>query len=215
MLSSKWIQGTYVDTDWYKGLRRLLRQDEKESVQAGQLKGCKFIYPGDFYGNYLSWSKEDLDQRLKEDRESRLRNGEGRVIQVGVKGYATLETVFIELNPNNLSKYFFENNLKIEFNKIFIEQKRNCSELYRILENVDSSTYFLKMVDGTVKELKNLAHWFMRQDLYKAEYVILTKSKAYLCTCKQKYINNRDENTNKDILVLPLKEFMYYGWSVL
>lgn len=92
-----------------------------------------------------------------------------------------MEVRFVELTTMNISNYLKNMDITKELTQIW-NKKRYRTELYRIMPN--TSPYFFLLMNGNMYEMKEYAKKYMKQDGYKGQYLLISRTKMYITVVK-------------------------------
>lgn len=194
--------GKFLDWDWKNGISAVQQYARQvygdEYGYSGAENSCSFSYKGE----YLSFGKKTkkAEKELKEFIDKRLENlgnGCGEVIRVGLEGYNIFTTEIKEFDglTDIDTRYYLKN------------MKKGPAVLLRKV-----GLSYDVVSEGTVSQLKSVAHQELRHYKYLNDFYIVSKYKIYKCYGKRVFKQKTTRVTNDNILVLPLYSFVYYGW---
>lgn len=191
-----WGSGTFVHSDWRQGIYEIQKSAEEyygdQDGYSGAENSCSFSYLKD-----LSNKSEKELKKLMEDYMDKLDSGDGYVCNLGVDSYALYATKII----SDVTAPF-------DTRAILKNMYKGPCMLIR-LDNMGN----VHMVDeGTLVDLKYKVHIKLRRSNYLEEYYILSKKKSYYCTYEKKVQKSTKRKTDENILVVPLKKYIYFGW---
>jgi len=186
--------GKFQAYDWREGIRRIQEEADDyyghQEGYSGAANSCSFSYVGD----KSNLTKKELDKFIDE-RMDRLGNGDGEVIKVGLAGYSIIKT---KIEPARYLNFDTRTLLRgVTRPAILVEYKGN---------------YPRKIAEGTQAELKKKADSLLRSCNYSYPYYLITKKESYICSGNVKNVKKTVQQTNEKQLVLPLYDFIYYGW---
>ncbi len=197
--------GTYVSTDWKKGINEIIEDAEamygSQEGYSGAENSCNFYYEGSHleFGKKTKKAEKDLSAFI-ESRLDRLGSGEGEVIKVGEEGAVICSTEIVE--QHGIARF--------DRGYYLSKMKKEPALLLKIDIHVTGGVRVIS--GGKVSELKEEVHKLLRNEKYENEYYILTKNKLYLCSGKSVFKKQTKMKTNDKVLVLPQYKFVYYGW---
>ena len=188
-----WLRGKYKALDWRDGIDKIQQMDEDyyghQEGYSGASNSCEFVLKGGCY----SMSKKEIEDYI-EKRKENLGSGMGDVLKGKVVEYAIITTDFEDVYT-----------APFDTRPCLLNMKKGPAVL------VNPRGY--PIGEGTVAELKKRVHNIMRQDNYRFNYYIVSKKKTYFCTYKAKYQKTTQKESDEKHLVLPVHEFIYYGWA--
>ena len=196
--------GSFVDSSWRRGMRLIQEEAEREyghqEGYSGAPNSCDFFYKGEKFefGKDTKKARKELNDfvRLRLDN---LGTGDGEIISVGVEYYGIISTEIVEENWVSFdSRYYLKN------------AKKGPAVLLKPYSFGDN--YMKVVAEGTVADLKKIAHSELRKEKYETDYYIVSKTKTYLCTAKIKQQKKTQKQTDDKVMVLPFYKFIYYGW---
>lgn len=196
--------GSFIDSSWRRGITLVQQEAEKEyghqEGYSGAPNSCSFRYIGEKldFAKDTKKARKDLDNFIRQ-RMDNLGNGDGEIISLGVEYYGIISTeIKEEICVGFDSRYYLKN------------AKKGPAVL---LAPYDTSGSFMRVIaEGTVADLKKLAHSELRKNKYEIDYYIVTKTKNYLCTGKVKQQKKTQRQTDDKVMILPFYKFIYYGW---
>ena len=192
-MGATWLQGKFKALDWRDGIDEIQRQaDYKYGYNdgySGAANTCNFVSKGGCYS-----MKEKEIAEFIEQRKENLGDGMGEVLKDKVVEYAILTTEFEDVYT-----------APFDTRPCLLNMKKGPG----VLVNPRG----IPVGEGTVAELKKRAHNIMRQDNYRFNYYIVSKKKTYFCTYKAKYQRTTQRESDDKYLVLPVHEYIYYGWG--
>lgn len=192
--------GTFVSVDWKSGIREIQQADEEyygfQDGYSGATNSCNFIYKGD-YSNILQ-SKSEIIKYIN-NRLDNLSNGDGEIICLGVDSYMIYTTYIAETDYAEF----------IDSKSVYKNRKKGPAVLVKY---DPSCKYPITIAEGTISDLKKLVHKELRDCKYQYTYYIIGKTKLYVCSYLSKKQKKTKKKTDDKILVLPLNEYLYYGW---
>ena len=193
------ISGSFVDSDWKKGMNRVQDEDEQyygyQDGYSGASNSCSFCFRD------VSVKEKDIQKYIK-DRLEVLGSGDGEVIPLGIESYAVCSAVIFECPypPFDSRSYL-----------------RGCKEpavLLKLNRRRGATNFYKEISAGTVSDLKKQAQMLLYKDKFETDYYIVGRSKTYKCTEKRVIYKKTNKKSTNEILVVPLYKFLYYGWAM-
>lgn len=193
------IQGKFVAYDWKHGIQIVQNEAEEEygynDGYSGAANCVNFHYAGDLSCQTKSFITKYINNRMNNILDKR----EGEVILVGTQGYDIISTNYKEYPY--CPTYFLP----------YLKNHKRPAVLLRRTENNDS---VIVVGEGTIAEMKKLAHNQLRSCNYvNTLFDIIKKDKYICCSANIKRQKNTTKKTDDKYLVLERKEFIYYGWA--
>lgn len=215
------VGGSFISTDWRRGIgvsfgkdrntgKRVFRgffdsgmnviQDAcrerygENSCYSGSECTVDFRYVGD----WSNLSKSEIDKKIKNKLDNMFK-WDGEIAKISDEGFIVCKTKIEEVTsvPFDKNAYFKQNHG--DASAILVEERDNgyCRYLNR----------------GTVAKLKELAHRELRDKQYSVVCYIISRTKVYQCSFDAQYYKTTKRKTDDKYLVLPLYNYVYYGWA--
>lgn len=192
--------GTFVSIDYNSGIREIQQADEEyygsQDGYSGATNSCDFRYKGDYSDKFKSNS--EIRQFIEKRLES-LSNGNGEIVCIGIDSYIIYTTRIAETDYAEF----------IDTGSVYKNRKKGPAVLIKYDPSVK---YPITVAEGTISELKKLVHTELRDCKYQYDYYIVGKTKLYYCSYNAKKQRTTQRKTDDKTLVLPVYEYLYYGW---
>ena len=190
-MGKMWFKGTFRALNWKQGVEELKRKTERTQNEfLDAINSCNFTSKGGCY----SMKPDEIEEFIEERKDKYLNIGQAEVLKNKVVEYAILTTDYQEV-----------------FTAPF--DTRPC--LLNMVEGpaVLVNTKGYPIGEGTITQLKKRVHNIMINENYEFNYYIVSKKKTYFCTYKARYQKTTLKESNNKYLVLPVHEYIYYGWG--
>ena len=196
--------GTFIDSNWRRGIALVQEEAEREyghrDGYSGAPNSCRFMYFGEKfeYGKNTKKAQKDLNDFI-DKRMDMLGSGDGEIICIGIEYYGIISTEISETDwaPFD-SRYYLKS------------MKKGPAVLLEPYDYVGQG--MLVIAEGTIADLKKVAHKELRRSKYDKDLYIVGKTKNYVCSGKIKQQKVTKRETDDKVLVLPFYKYLYYGW---
>lgn len=219
------VMGSYFCTDWRSGVgvhfrknretgkRELSYIDVEYSGINGIIKHCdeqygddpyngtentvSFYYKGDYRRAYKEYNKKGKsDYDFIENRLDDLGKRDGEVIMIGDAGFLICTTDIVEVSYLDFDS------------RVYLKGAKGPAVL--VAPYYDS---YKVIATGTVADMKKEAHKYLRNNNYNTEVYIIGRSKSFVAKAKAKFQEKTTRHSDDKNLVLPVHEYLYYGWA--
>lgn len=193
-MGAAWVTGTFIDTDWKRGIANIKSKADFEyghqDGYSGAENSCTFKYDGDMTGKTVEEVK-----RFLELKESKLSTGMGGVVRLSLEGYANyvLKTAESPVDTNLLS---------------YITSDKPAAAL-KIKNGI-----IVVIKEGTLNDLHDIAKSEIKRLGNKDIKIFLVSKRSkkqisyYLCGT----ISQNKQTGDNVIDSIPIYKYGYYGW---